>query len=165
MPAGLEFICENKNCTEYKKGLVILGTWALGDIDMVIKSKNVEKIEGFKKGLETLKESGRKYACINYPNINNILINGFRVQKWCQDCICIWSWDIMLDKEVKTPEEAHKQLEDKMKIANVPNKCQRCGKDLKTFEQLIEEGINCPHCKEVMHKSSWFSNEVNKEEK
>ena len=159
MPAGSDFVCENDKCHEYRKGVAIINIWPLGDIDRVIASRGVQKNIEFRNGMIALKEQGRKHACISYPDADNIPIAGYRVQKWCQGCFCIWAWDVMLEGEVADTQDASKQFQVALVKENIPIQCPRCNDELKDFQKIIDDGIVCPHCKEKMKTYTWFSNE------
>ena len=139
MPAGCDFICRNEECEHIGKGIVVLGPWAIGNIGLIINSKKVENMEEFREGLIKLKDDGRKYACINYPlpDLSDIPVEGYRVQRWCDACKFIWQYDVVLDEDHKTFDEA-------MKIADVPDKCVKCDGEVQDFEALIESGNGLP---------------------
>lgn len=160
MPAGCDFVCENEKCTEHRKGVVIINKWPLGDIEKVVEARAVKKNEAFRRELIALKGTGRTYACITYPNVDNIPISGYRVQKWCQGCFCIWGWDIMLGEEVADTKEASEKFLVALAKETIPLQCPKCsGVDLFDFQKVVEVGIVCPHCKEKMKTYTWFSNE------
>jgi len=152
MPSGFEFVCENKDCKYYKTGFVITRPWPLGDINLVIESDKVSKIEGFKEELIKLRDQGKEYACINYPNTNNIPEIGYRIQKWCNKCSCIWTCEIVKEKEDETVAEGVERMGD-------ITECSTCKGELMDFEVIKEDGIPCPFCKVKMKEKSWFINE------
>ena len=152
MPAGCDFICENTECPHSKGGFVMTGQWPMGKISLVINLPQVKKLKSFRDELVKMRDKGRKYACINYPNINEISTEAYRIQKWCKRCSCLWSYDVILDEDAKTFEEA-------LPKADIPEKCPSCDKPLLDFEDVLEEGISCPHCEKVMEQNRWFSNE------
>jgi len=133
MPSGFEFVCENKDCKYYKTGFVITRPWPLGDINLVIESDKVSKIEGFKEELIKLRDQGKEYACINYPNTNNIP-------------------EIGKEKEDETVAEGVERMGD-------ITECSTCKGELMDFEVIKEDGIPCPFCKVKMKEKSWFINE------
>jgi hypothetical protein len=169
MAAGCDFTCDNEKCLHYKKGIVVNGPWPLGDINKIISAKNVKLNKEFQKGLIELRNSGRKYSCIIYPNVNKIDVVGYRINLWCQDCKYLGQYDIMIEpygQDTKTSEEIEdivKKMIDESKIND--NVCPTCKKKMKTFSQLMEQdsGIDCPYCKVKMTKNSFFSNETSKE--
>ena len=156
MPAGCEFFCNNEDCKQYKNGLTIVAPWPIGDIDKIIDARNVSKMEDFRDGLIKLKSEGRSFACITYPNINEIETAGYRVNKWCNKCKCVWMFDVLLKDGATTFEEA-------LAKSDVPENCSKCNEKLKDFEHVIEDGINCPFCNEKLKSSRWFSNETTKD--
>jgi len=160
MPAGSDFVCENEKCKEYRKGIVILNVWPLGDISKIIESKNVKIKEDFHKGLIGLREQGRTHACINYPNVDKVPVSGYRVQNWCQNCFCIWGWDIMLGEDIADPKLAAEKFPEALAKEPIPSKCPKCQDDLRDFQKIINDGITCLHCKEQMKTYTWFSNET-----
>lgn len=156
MPAGCDFICENEECKQYKSGFSIISSWPLGEIDLVIKARNVQKDEEFAKGLANLKKEGRKYCCITYPNIDYIPTVGYRVDRWCSKCKRINLYDVMLAEENEDFEKA-------LERSDIPDNCFECGNKLLDFEGAIEEKINCPHCHKELKSNRWFSNETYEE--
>ena len=159
MPAGCDFVCENKECKNYNTGIVITGPWPLGEIDKVINAPNVKKNKEFQEGLIKLKNDGQKYACIIYPNFNKIDTIGYRVSMWCSKCLCIYKYDAMV---LDPNEETEKTIAN----ANIPTHCNKCNTELKSFFNLIDEkdnGIACPACSVFTTKNSWFSQEVTSE--
>jgi len=160
MPAGCDFICKNEECEHNGKGIVIIAPWPLGDINKIIDAPNVSKHEQLRNELLKLKIEGRKYACINYPNIDEIGTEGYRVHKWCSKCNRLWTYDAMVQDENET-------IEDTLGKADIPEKCLICDAVLQDFNSLVSEdgvGINCPHCKKPMVMSTWFSNETTEEQ-
>ena len=156
MPAGCDFICDNEDCKQYKTGFSMTAPWPLGEIDLVIKARNVQKDQEFAQGLIALKEEGRSHVCINYPNVEHIPTAGYRVHRWCSKCKCLWLYDVMLADENEDFEKA-------LERSDIPNECAKCGEKLLDFEGVIEEKISCPHCDEELKSSRWFSNETYEE--
>lgn len=64
MASGCDFICQNEKCEHYKKGIVMLAPWPLGDIDKIMTLPHVVKNKDFLKELQGVKDSGQKYSCI-----------------------------------------------------------------------------------------------------
>lgn len=157
MPRGADFVCKNEECKHCDSGFVMTDKWPLGEIEEIIESKNVKKNEDFCNKLTLMMEDGTEYSCINYPNIGDIITVGYRIQKFCKICSCIWAFEIMCDKE----EDFEKALEERA----IPEKCctKDCDGELVDFEDLFEDGLDCLHCGQPMFKSSWFSTETNKE--
>jgi len=156
MPAGCEFFCDNEDCAHYKSGFAIISVWPLGEINKVIDAKNVVKMEDFRDGLLKHKAEGRKYACITYPNVNEIETLGYRINKFCYNCNTILEYDVLLKDGATTYEEA-------LDKSDVSNNCMNCNGESSAFDDVIEKGIDCPHCKQKMQSSRWFSNETTEE--
>jgi len=155
MPAGCEFICRNEECEHANTGFTVLGSWPIGVIDLIINTKKVQALEGFRNNLLSLKSEGEEYACINYPNIDKIPIVGYRVNKWCNTCRMIHNINIILE-DGDTFEEALEKFEG-------GDRCFQCDGYLLDFEELVEDGIDCPYCKEQLVQSRWFANETEDE--
>ena len=156
MPAGCDFICENEDCEHCSKGTVITGPWPIAKIEKVINAPNVKEKVEFKKEIIDLKNKGRKFACITYPNVSDIKIEGYRIHKWCDNCPAVWMYDVLLTQEADTLEKA-------LEIAELPSECPQCKNKLLNFEELLEEGMYCPHCKQEMEQSRWMSKEYDDE--
>lgn len=156
MASGCDFICQNEKCEHYKKGIVMLAPWPLGDIDKIMTLPHVVKNKDFLKELQGVKDSGQKYSCINYPNTKNIQTVGYRVHLWCQQCPCLLSYDVMLSDKITSADSA---------LNEAPIKCPQCTSRLKPLIDLLgtDDGIYCPHCKQKMEKNTWFSNETNED--
>jgi len=156
MPAGCDFTCENKECKQCGTGFSLKAPWPLGEIDLVIKARNVQNYEEFAKELTARKEEGRNYCCITYPNVDYIPIAGYRVQRWCSKCKCIWNYDVMFVEENEDFEKALERYD-------IPVNCCKCGDKLLDFTTASEEKINCPHCDKELKSNTWFSNETYEE--
>ena len=156
MPSGCEFKCDNKECSNYNSGFTVLAPWSIGDIDKIINAKAVKKNQPFQAELIKLKESGKQYSCINYPNVDKIDKVGYRVQKWCDKCLVIWNFDAM----IQNPEETAEETVEK---ANITNSCSKCNETLKQLTQMVEDGVPCPSCKQKLTHQVWFSNETTEE--
>ena len=151
--SGSDLTCNNKDCKYYKKGLVITATWPLGEIDLVIETGKENK--DYYEGMLKLKEQGRKYACLNLPNKNNIPILGYRIQLWCDKCKSIRLFDAL----IKNPNETQ---EETIKNANISTLCPVCNTRLKSFSEITSEkgeGISCLSCGKKMKTNVWFCNE------
>lgn len=145
--SGCEFVCKNAECKEYEKGFVVNSIWPLGKIELIISSSQIEKNEDLKRHLVFLKDNGEKFAPIQYPDPDNIEVVAYRVSRWSPEGKCIWKYDFELNG--RTIEEAVKQDE-------IPTKCQKTGCETKDFLQVIEDGIDCPHCGNKMWQNTWF---------
>lgn len=150
MPAGCEFICNNVNCLYYRSGFSIIGPWPMGKIELIISSINptLPNQLDYKSQLQKWRDEGRKYACLVLPNVTKVPIAAYRVNMWDETNKCIWSYDVELN-ENETLEEAIKRV--------VPTATDE-GNTLIPFAEVLEKGINCPHCQEELQQSRWFSN-------
>ena len=158
MPAGCTFFCNNDECEHYLKVIDVKGQWPLGDIDDVINSKKVQQDEELSDVLNKRKEDGRTVACITYPDPEDIPIIGYRVQEWCQKCPALLERDILF-----TEEDTDESIEEKVKDTQ---ECIFCNSKTKSFNEILEESILCPFCKQEMEQQRWFAqrNEFDKEE-
>jgi len=152
MPAGCEFTCINVDCKHKGTGFVVVGPWPLGRIELVIEDPKVKENVEFRKSLIKLKKEGRKYVCINYPNNTDIPIEGYRIQKWCKNCNDFWNSDAMFDKGATTLEEA-------IETSDIAINCTQCQGILMDFDDILKDGIKCPHCGESLQQNRWFSKE------
>ena len=125
MPAGCNFMCVNEKCDHYRAGFTINGIWPIGNIEDVIKQDKVYNNKTFKEGIIKLKKSGREFTCICFPNDEDVPYIGYRVQKWCQNCKCIHSYDAMIDEDTMDSDEV-------IKKANVQSTCSKCN-GMRTF--------------------------------
>ena len=156
MPAGCDFICRNSECEQNGNGFVITGPWPMGEIELVISSLSkylVIKPEN-KPILDKIieqKNTGRKYACIVYPNNEGIEKVAYRVQLWSPQAKCIWDYDVL-----KTDED---DVADAIRNANLPIMCPKTSGELLDFNEVTKDGINCPYCGEKLEQSRWFTNE------
>ena len=153
MPSGCEFICRNETCEHTNKGFTMSAPWPLGRIELIINAPNVKNNDDFRQNLIQLKNDGRKYACITFPNESNILFEGYRVNFWSPEAKCLWQYDVMVE-EVNDIPLAIDEDDD------IPNKCPSTNGKMLTFTETVKEGINCPHCGEKMEQSRWFTNEI-----
>ncbi|MFA5312797.1 MAG: hypothetical protein WC375_05660 [Methanomassiliicoccales archaeon] len=154
MPAGCEFICHNEKCEHHNSGFGLTAQWPLGHIGLVINQASVRLNSNFRNGLIALKDSGRKYACISLPNIEGIEVAGWRVQKWCKKCMRIWQYDAI--------KNGNETMEEAISNASIPDVCPIEGEVLLSFNEVIEQGIDCPHCNQTLFQSRWFSSETEK---
>jgi len=169
-----QFVCENENCKHKNYGFVFLCPWPLGSIDAVINSKKVSENNEFKQGLEGLKKIGRNYTCIQYPDVNDIPVIGYRIHLWCDKCANLLEYDIMIsepDKEKMAKEKLCANdkgiIENTIKNSNIPKNCPVCKDILIDHTKIYNKGyITCPSCKtkSMPVPSIWFANEkpVNK---
>jgi hypothetical protein len=146
MPAGCDFVCENNLCECFKKGFSITSPWPMGNIEDVIEASSDI---GFKNALLNLKNQGRNYACITLPNVDNIEIKAYRINMWSNEANCIWQYDINYDGE---------EIEELIENPLIPDKCPKTSCELWNFETIIKNEILCPHCKQIMKQTRWFTN-------
>lgn len=150
MPAGCEFICKNSSCQEFNKGFVITGPWPIARIEMIITSNSCKQKDKFRDELIELKNQGRKYACIIYPNYGEITAIGWRINMWSTEAKCIWNYDILFSEEKGLEQLIEEQ---------VPKTCPKTGKTLLSFNEIVSEGIMCPSCNIKLMQNRWFTNE------
>jgi len=154
MPVGCDFVCNNEDCIAYDTALTITGPWPMGDIDAVANSSKVSKHKEVKEFLEKIKEQ-RKYACINYPDPDDIEIKAFRLQKYCRECRVVWSFDY-----VPSVDKGEKKLEELLAENDpTPKECSQCNGPIMTLPELTEEGMQCPHCLKTLKQLRWYVNE------
>jgi len=153
MPSGCEFTCDNEECEQYRAGFIVNGPWPIGNICLIMNASNIRHNKSFRDGLIKLKDDGVKHACITMPNNEDIPVLGYRVQNWCSQCTCIWNNDLALEFSEQTFEEALENSDFN------DFKCPKCSGDTMTYDQIVEEGIQCPFCDVKMSQSTWFSNE------
>ena len=153
MPNGCEFTCNNEDCEQHRAGFIINGAWSIGNICLVMNASNIRHNKPFRDGLIKLKNEGVKYACITMPNNDDIPVLGYRLQKWCPTCKCIWNNDLLLE----TPEQTYEEALEKSNLSD--SKCPKCSGEVLHYDQIVEEGIECPFCNVKMSQSTWFSNE------
>ena len=155
MPAGCEFICKNEDCQDNGKGFVLTAPWPMGKIELVISElSNQVKLKPSLKDLldKTIdfKNQGRKYACITFPNVNNIPTVAYRINFWSPTANCIWQYDVEEDEEL-TIVEAIAKVTDGI--------CPKTGCRMQDFVEVMKNGIECPSCGELFSQSRWFTNE------
>jgi len=151
MPAGCEFICKNKSCECHGQGFNITGAWPMGRIELVLNAPNVKKDENFRNGLIQLKNDGRKYACITYPNVSRIPIVAYRLNMWSKKANCIYQHDVILND--------NESLDDAIKRSDIPTICPTTQCNLLTFEEVLEHGIFCKKCGIPLQQDRWFTKE------
>jgi len=138
MPAGCNFICKNEQCDYFNERITINGRWPVAKIDDVINSEKVKKVKEFQKSLIERKEDGIEYACIQFPNEDGIKVVGDKTEFWCKECRAILSW-YAVDEDIEI------------------EKCPICKEEsLLGFDEVIEEGIECPYCGEETEQRRWF---------
>ena len=151
MPAGCEFICKNKSCEYFNHGFTITEPWPMGRIELVLNAPNVKKDPDFRQGLIDLKNQGRKFACITYPNIAGIDTLAYRVHMWSEDAKCIWQFDV---ETIETED-----VEDTIDQSDIPALCPKTGGELLNFHDITQKIMFCPHCNLPMQQDRWFANE------
>ena len=154
MPAGCDFICKNDKCEQYKSGFTITSPWPMGRIELVINSNRVKENKPLREHLIKQKDNGEKLACIQLPNDDDLPITTYRVSLWSDDANCIYSFPI--------EETNSDDLEESIKKANLPTKCEKTGCELRNFDSVTTDGINCPYCKEKLQQNRWFTNAKSK---
>jgi hypothetical protein len=143
MPAGCDFVCKNKDCKYYDTGFTVNAPWPLGDIDKVINSRKVSELKEVQDKLKLLKEEGREYASIVFPNDDNIETEGYRVQLWSKDEKCVWQHDVFL--------EGDESLESAIEKADLPK--------IDNYSTIVQDGIDCPSCDKQLEQNRWFTKE------
>ena len=178
MPAGCDYVCENEACSCHSTGFTLTSIWPLGDIERVMVARNVSRVPELVKGLEEEKAHDHFLACINFPNVDSIPYIGYRVSKWCKKCTCLWKFDVMIPEErlleqgnpidkasLKAfDEQKEKEVKKATEDGAIENECPTCKERLTTFEELLEDGLPCPHCHEELSQQRWYSNELNMKE-
>ena len=144
MPAGCDFVCKNEKCDCCETGFTMTGPWPMGDIGEVIDSLSSEERI---KELMKLKKEGREFACIAYPNDKDIYIDRYRINFWSVEGNCIWQYDIVVEDDI----------ESAILDSDIPKLCPKTGSELLNYNDTIQQGINCPHCKEKLKQTRWFS--------
>ena len=152
MPAGCEFYCNNENCSAYRTGFSMTAPWPMGNICIVINSAKVKHTPDLKEHMVAAKNAGKKYGCINYPDIDDIEIEAYRVQLWSPKANCFHEFYVEAGDE--------EELTDNLPYANIPDKCPTTGGPLFDFNETTRDGILCPHCERQLHQNRWFTNET-----
>ena len=152
MPAGCDFICKNEDCQQFDSGFVMTAPWPMGKICLVVNASRVKELPDFRQKIIDQKNSGRRVACIPFPNIDKIPTECYRVQLWSNDAQCLWQYEVEWNGEECDFEEAIKQ-------SDVPDKCPKTQGEVKEFSKVIADGINCPFCGERLEQSRWFTKE------
>lgn len=148
MPAGCEFICKNKNCKHNGSGFVMTAPWPMANIGLVITEDLKRGLTDKANYLKKCRDEGKKYACINLPNYEELPISAYRVQLWSPKGKIMWEYDVPCsDGDVDVAVQNF----------SFPEVCPKSQGELMTFKDCIREGINCPYCGEKMFQSRWFS--------
>ena len=124
----------------------------MGNICIVLNSSKVNQTPDLKKHLVFAKRSGKKFACITYPDPDEVEIEAYRVQYWSPEAKCIFEYNVEASDE--------EELSDNIPYANIPTQCPQTGGPLLDFNETIDAGIICPHCGEQLKQSRWFTNEA-----
>ena len=145
MAVGCTFICNNDQCEHCGKSIELTGPWPMANMDDildVLEEENSQYLSEF----QSLKEHGREYACLTLPDTNNLLIEAFRIQKWCQKCHLISVFEVHPD-----------EVQD---VSNREDVCMKCETEtLMSFTNAIDVGIQCPFCHSNMVQKRWYANE------
>ena len=150
--SGSNFGCDNEDCEYYKHGMVMTVPWPLGNIDEVLEIHTVRRNEEFKEKLLKRKEGGRKYACIQFPDMKGIKIVGWRIQYWCDKCYALREFDVMLENENDTFEEA-------LEKSGISKICFKCKAEMTDYKETVEKGISCPKCSKGLKHGTWYVSE------
>jgi DNA modification methylase len=151
MPAGCDFVCKNEDCDCFDTGFTITGPWPMGSIDDIINCSAIKELPQLQEQIKNLKDTGRDYACIKFPNTDKVETKCYRVNLWSIKGKCLWQYDVM----VKEGDD----LQTAIKNANLPEKCPSTGSKMLNFRDVTKEGINCPHCDKKLDQKRWFTNE------
>jgi len=151
MPAGCEFICQNRSCNCFEQGFNVTAPWPMGQIELVLNAPNVKKDSEFRDGLIRLKNEGRQFACITYPNFANIPIVAYRVNMWSKEANSLFQYDIEAQPD--------KSFEELVAESDIPSSCPKTGGEFWDFEEASKNGIDCPHCEFALRQDRWFTNE------
>lgn len=123
----------------------------MANIKLILSSIDKNKNPSFYEGLVNLKNSGRDFACINYPNAKRLKTEAYRVNMWSPKAKRLYQFDILARDGMG--------LDELISISDIPRKCTKTNCDLLNFSEIIENGIMCPHCGKELNKEMWFSNE------
>lgn len=149
--AGCEFVCLNTKCEYFNTGFVMTGFWPMAKIGKVISKYlyiDKDKNESIIEGLKTLKNQGKKYACITLPNDFGIEVDAYRVQFWSPEGKTIWEFAVPLFND---------DLAESINKFYFPDKCTKTGGRLMSFEECLSEKIRCPKCGEELSQRRWFA--------
>lgn len=152
MPAGCDFVCKNEDCECFDTGFTITAPWPMGGIDEILASKKVTEIPELKENIQNLKNSGREYMCITFPNKDDISTKCYRVNLWDEGNKRILQFDVIKGEG--------QEMIEALGNANLPKTDPQTGTKLKTFVESIADGIDCPYCKKSMNQDKWFAKEI-----
>jgi len=155
MPAGCDFVCKNEECQHYDTGFTMTAPWPMGKIDNVISQFRVKEMPEFQEQLKKLKENGREYVCIAFPNDEELEIEGYRITLWSLGAKCLWNYHIVLE-DGQTLEDAILSYKER---GELPEKCPQTKSDILDYTNAIKNGINCPYCNEELFQQRWYSQE------
>jgi hypothetical protein len=150
MPAGCEFVCKNIKCENYNSGFIVTSPWPMGKIELVINSKKVKDNKEFRDYIIKQKDNGEKHFPIQLPNTDEIPITAYKISLWSDEAKCIYNYKVVINNI--------DNLKDEIKLANLPEKCEKTGCQLRDFDSITNDGINCPECKEKLQQNRWFTN-------
>jgi len=104
--------------------------------------------EALKEALKKRKLFGYEYAKINYPDPHETPIVAYSVEKFCQKCKRVQTFDIKSHDDETTPT------------------CETCNEEYITFQDAcdVENGLECPFCHDKMQQNRWYVNENEEEE-
>ena len=145
--AGCDFTCKNENCKCCHTGFTMTSSWAMGKIDDVIKCSNIKFNNTFQKNLSKQKEDGKEFACIIYPNNDNIKTETYRVQMWSPKAKCMWEF-------YSDQPQSEDDLSCKGKVDLI---CSQTNCELVGFQKAITDGLDCPFCGEKLEQMRWFA--------
>jgi len=148
MPAGCDFTCNNEDCEYFDTSFTMIAPWPMGKIDDVINSSRVGEFPDLKGKMIQLKKSGRDFACITFPNTDNVKVQCYRITLWSVEGHCLWQYDVPLNGE---------SVSSAIKKANLPDKCPTTGSELINYKESIKRGIDCPKCGKQLKQNRWFS--------
>ena len=141
--SGCDFICENEECEHAAKGIVVIGPWPLGEIEYILEHANIKHNKDYQNQLNELLKEDRKYSCIPMPNNTDIAVIGYRLQKWCQNCPCLWTYDLLLEDPNETLEET---IAMGVEQGLVKEKCPKCENHLIEHKKGKVRRFWCPYC-------------------
>jgi len=151
MPAGCDFVCKNDDCDYYDTGFTITGPWPMGEIDEILESKSVKELPKLQDQIRNLKDTGRDYACITFPNVDNIEIQRYRVNLWSVDEKRLYQYDVFVEDGDNVTTAIEK--------SNLPDKCPNTGSKMLNYREAVKEGIECPSCGLALNQKRWYTNE------
>ena len=142
MAEGCDFHCNNKDCNNFGKVIILHGIWPTKNIDEAIdESEDPER----KEALVHRKEEGRTTALFVFPQDNKKNPVGYRMQFYCPSCLRIEDFDCSPDRE-----QAYK-------LYKFPPICEACNGSRISLNTAIMDGIYCPLCLTRLHCFHWFT--------